>query len=399
MSPADDALDALARELPVRRPDPARLEQMRTEILAAAGGVTPLRPRMVSPRTVVVAVASALAVAAAVALLWRATGSATDGTAPSRASIVAGHGTEQAQVSGPPDEVVQLRHGTVMVEVAPLGTEERFRVITGDAEVEVRGTRFMVAADRGRIRSVEVFAGVVELRLRAGGVETLAAGQRWDAPVDVQTAVVPVTPIAPVPDAPAAIAEPVAAPPSVAPTPPIAKKRSPATSASPPAAPAPAGDRADATKAKADADAAAVVASRSTPEATKDAPAAPGEAEFRVGWNALKRGEPARAADSFAASRRIANGGAIAEDATYWEGVALARAGRSAPAIRALRGFLTAYPRSARAGEASARLGWLFVDAGDLAGAERWFSAAADDPVPAVRNSARSGLERVKASR
>jgi TolA-binding protein len=79
------------------------------------------------------------------------------------------------------------------------------------------------------------------------------------------------------------------------------------------------------------------------------------------------------------------------------EGVALARAGRSGPAIRALRSFLSTYPQSARAGEAAARLGWLLVDDGDLTRAERWFRAAADDPVPSVRNSARAGLERVTA--
>jgi RNA polymerase sigma factor (sigma-70 family) len=55
-----------ARELPAGRPDPARLEQMRTEILAAAGTVTPLAPRMFGPRAVVATSVAAIAVAAAV---------------------------------------------------------------------------------------------------------------------------------------------------------------------------------------------------------------------------------------------------------------------------------------------------------------------------------------------
>jgi TolA-binding protein len=75
--------------------------------------------------------------------------------------------------------------------------------------------------------------------------------------------------------------------------------------------------------------------------------------------------------------------------------VARARAGAGASAIAALSRFLEAYPSSPRAGEAAAMLGWLLVDTGDLAGAERRFRAAENDPVDAVRASARKGLRAI----
>ncbi|MBI5481023.1 MAG: tetratricopeptide repeat protein, partial [Deltaproteobacteria bacterium] len=87
-----------------------------------------------------------------------------------------------------------------------------------------------------------------------------------------------------------------------------------------------------------------------------------------------------------------APGTPLAEDATFWQGVALRRDGRRAPASRVLAAFIDRYPRSPRAGEASAILGWLLLDDGDLAGAERRLTAAARDPVPKVRDSARAGL-------
>lgn len=379
MSPADDALDALARELPVPPPDPACLERLRTEILAAAGTITPRRPRSFGARTVAAAAVAAVAIAAAVVLLWRITGQPA-GDRLSPVSIDVAAGAEVVRVSAPPDEVVYLRQGQLAIEARPLGTTERFRVTTDDAELEVRASRFLVAADRGYLRSVDVIAGMVELRLRSGEPRTLKAGERWTA--DEQTAIAPAAPPVDAAKAPAVAPPPAAPRVTAAPTAPTAPTRR---------ARKPAGV-AITDQVQVPADTAAEPASTPAP-----LPAAPGEREFRAGWDALKRGEPARAADSFAASRRIAGRGAIVEDAAYWEGVALARAGRDDAAIRALRAFLSTYPHSARAGEAAARLGWLLVEHGEASEAARWFRSAADDPVPSVRNSARSGLERVKA--
>jgi len=109
----------------------------------------------------------------------------------------------------------------------------------------------------------------------------------------------------------------------------------------------------------------------------------------------MKRGDHALAAASFKASRTAA-GSTVVEDATFWEGVALAKAGEASAAIEALRRFTTKYPKSARKGEASARLGWLLLDAGDNDGAAAMFHAAEHDRVERVRESAKTGLEKIR---
>jgi len=85
--------------------------------------------------------------------------------------------------------------------------------------------------------------------------------------------------------------------------------------------------------------------------------------------------------------------GPLAEDASYWRAVALARA-KSSAAAQAFRDFLELHPRSRRAGEASAMLGWILVDAREHAEAKRRFQAALTDgrSTPAVVTSARAGL-------
>ena len=139
--------------------------------------------------------------------------------------------------------------------------------------------------------------------------------------------------------------------------------------------------------------------STGTPPLPSKAPtAAPGEAEFRAGWTALKAGDATSAAASFEAARQ-AKGSAVAEDASFWEGIALARAGQSRKAIVALRRFAAAYPSSSRAGEAAAKLGWLLYDAGELDAAQRQFESAADNVVPKVQKSARDGLEAIARKR
>jgi hypothetical protein len=139
--------------------------------------------------------------------------------------------------------------------------------------------------------------------------------------------------------------------------------------------------------------------STGTPPSPAKAPlAAPGEAEFRAGWTALKADDPVSAAASFEAARH-AKGSAVAEDASFWEGIALARAGQSRKAIAALRRFVVVYPSSSRAGEAAAKLGWLLYDAGELDAAQRQFESADDNVVPKVQKSARDGLEAVARKR
>ena len=111
------------------------------------------------------------------------------------------------------------------------------------------------------------------------------------------------------------------------------------------------------------------------------------------GWDAMRQGELGQAAAAFSRAIALAPDGALAEDATFWHAVAVARLERTQEAVAAFRSFLDAYPTSARAGEASAMLGWLFVDRHELDEARRRFRAAINDPHPSVQASARKGLE------
>ncbi len=115
------------------------------------------------------------------------------------------------------------------------------------------------------------------------------------------------------------------------------------------------------------------------------------EIAFARGWSALRTGDFSIAAEAFG---RVSAGkdSALAQDALFWRGVALDRAGRFEPARQVLANFLARYPDSDRKGEASVILGWLLVRSGDLADARVRFTGALQDPAERVRSSARAGL-------
>ena len=81
-----------------------------------------------------------------------------------------------------PDEIVTLYEGVIDVEVTPLQAGERFRVVTADTEVEVRGTAFEVTARFGHVIGVSVRHGLVEVRPIGGAIAMVGAGQSWTAP-------------------------------------------------------------------------------------------------------------------------------------------------------------------------------------------------------------------------
>lgn len=73
----------------------------------------------------------------------------------------------------------QLTDGVAAFHVAHLASPARFVVVLPDGELEVRGTRFVVAVRDGRTQDVEVTEGVVLLRLGGDDEQRLEAGQRW----------------------------------------------------------------------------------------------------------------------------------------------------------------------------------------------------------------------------
>src|SRR5262249_8367822 len=66
---------------------------------------------------------------------------------------------------------------------------------------------------------------------------------------------------------------------------------------------------------------------------------------------------------------------------------------RSLEAVAAFHDFLDGHAGSPRAGQASAMLGWLLIDARVFDEADRRFQAAAGDPDPAVRRRAQARLD------
>ncbi len=192
----------LARELPAEVPELAHREQIRAAVLARAEA--PVRaPRSRRPH----AIAGALAVAAGLAgyLAMRSPDApaplavttppappiavATRSELPFAVAIPRAHGhvhprpgAELATGAANPDEIVRLVDGTIDIDVDPLGPHDRFRVIVGASEIEVRGTSFTVVAERDRLVDVKVAHGRVEVRPAGAAPLVLDAGASWHAP-------------------------------------------------------------------------------------------------------------------------------------------------------------------------------------------------------------------------
>jgi hypothetical protein len=123
-----------------------------------------------------------------------------------------------------------------------------------------------------------------------------------------------------------------------------------------------------------------------------------GRPEARVRMNdalgLLARGDDVAAAAAFAAELERP-GGPFAEEAAFWQAVALSRAGRSADATTTLEAFLGRYPTSSHRFAALGILGWELWQQGDLDGARRAFESALQSDDPRVRRSAQTGLSQL----
>lgn len=371
-------LRELGKVLPVELPDAERRLQVRTELLARAARVkdAPLHRK---PRwRLFAAVAAAALVACGVGALTlrRELAASREGPRPpQRATLTTPGATRFAHQGTGGDEVVRLFDGELRVHVEPLRTGERFRVLIGDAEVEVRGTEFTVTARADRLRSVLVQRGLVEVRPRGGKAALLGAGERWPAaapalgeparrePEPRGAAEREMPPDAPVEREPLRALEPTVPKPAASAIPPTDRPRS--------------------------------APRKEGPESTGGA----AERAFAAGFQHLKQGRFVDAAPRLEQAAALAPSGSLAEDARFWAAVARARAGQSAEAIQGLHGFLSRHPRSPRAGEAAAALGWLLLRGGRADEAERAFRSALRERAPEVQKSASAGLSAVAAAR
>lgn len=358
LSPLDPML-ARARDLPFAEPSGAQVEEMRTAVLAMMPTRAPASRRM----TPWVVGGAGVAAAAAIAIVMLR-GSTEPARARRHASVRAVGPAVFVETTQTPDEIVRLADGTLHLEVTPLASGERCRVIVGDDEVEVRGTAFVVAARRGRLESVAVEHGRVEVRA-LGATRMLDPGQHWDAPHDV-------------------VAELSPSPPPPAPKPVPAAPRDRGASAM---------GSVSARGVSVRGVSAMVIASEppvlAPPAASHSHDA---EIAFRAGWDALGSGDPDGAAVAFHRALTLAPDGNIADDASYWRAVALVRAHRSESARNALELFLVDFPKSMHAGDASVALGLLLIDTGEVDAARARFHYAESDASARVREAARAGL-------
>ncbi|MEZ4459437.1 MAG: FecR domain-containing protein [bacterium] len=339
-----------ASDLPTPKWSPARKQSVRDALLASAHA-TPSPPSR--PWRVWVAAAVVLLGLGAMFLTTRHEEPVATAQAVMRGTVHPSPGARYTRIGSSPDEIVRLYQGHITVEVQKLQRGERFRVITGDGEVEVRGTAFEVTANEDRMTAVRVLHGRVEVRTAAQDVVVLGASQRWESPNEPPTK----TPVQVVPTVveqpPAVIEEPARVHPKTNPR----------------------------------------------PKPNNPAPTTPSEAELRYqeGWAAMRESEFSRAASAFEAV--IADPtSALVQDASYWRAVALGRAGRKSEASKALGSFIQTFPDSPKVAEAQAMLGWIHLENHDSAAARKAFEAAASSNVDAAKKSATRGLENLNAT-
>jgi hypothetical protein len=281
------------------------------------------------------------------------------------------------RASSQPDELVRVSEGTLHLKVRHLNPGERFRVVTSDAEVEVRGTAFEVRAHENLLVSVRVTEGLVEVRPAGKPIMLLGPGDEWHA----QEA-------------------PAAPPPTAAraelPTRPAVAASAPARLAyGAPKSTAPRSRIAPESAARREAEADPLPSEKPVPPPGPE-PTDAAERQFQLGWSAMRAHNPKEAARAFAVAASQAGEQPLAEDASFWYAMALERVAHDEAARTALAVFIARYPHSPRLGEASALLGWLLIEIGDKPGATTRFRTAVADPVERVRTSARAGLQAVE---
>jgi TolA-binding protein len=351
-----DALGAL----PDRRMSEEVKDAVGRRLMESALSPSALVPHPRPVRQFVIATAALVAVVA-LAGVWAVRRGTAAGRAPAAArpwlgAVRAIGSARFTRVRSRPDEIVRLDDGTVDFEVTRLSGQERFRVVTGDAEVEVRGTEFEVTAAHGRLAYVRVWRGRVEVRPGGGGVSVLDAGDEW-----MDGSRLSARPVRPASAAPVASAAPPASP-NLPPVPPRHNPIRVAHAAVP------------------------------RPHSAARGPS------FDDAWSLLRAGKAAPAAAAFDEIAGSAGDAGAVEDARYWRAVALARAGQTRASQAALVLFLSDFPRSSRAGEASVILGWSLFRAGELDRARIAFTRGTADPAERVRLGAREGLTQVDAA-
>lgn len=339
--------------------------------------------------------------------------------------------------AGRTDEVVELASGTMTFDVPELAADRGFVVVTSDVEIDARAASLTAVAGDGKLVSIAVLSGRVEVRRKDGAPVTLTAGQQWSPASSATRASTGAPAVGPQAglqgarelaraEAPKRDEASGLAPSKRGPTSSEPARRArtvEAARAEVDAVEAPAdesrartdeaeaaeGDAAKAEAAKTDAakaepskaDASSALATPEIPARPRTVGSAstPAERAFAEGWERLRSGDVRGATARFDEAELLAAGASIAEDASYWRAVALARAKRSDDAIRAMTAYLDRHGGSARAGELRVALGWLLYERGALDAADGRFAEALDDASPHVRERAERGKKAIENAR
>jgi hypothetical protein len=177
-------LRALGESMVSTPPDADRAARVRAQVVRslssrAGGGARRFRWRLV-PTSIAMAAAFSAVLWAFVATRREHRRNAVTVPTDVSLAVVRQMGAARFERTGKaPDEVVRLEEGQLHVSVAHLGPTERFRITTGDAVVEVRGTEFDVEASHGHLEAVAVQRGRVEVRVETKEPALVIEGGRW----------------------------------------------------------------------------------------------------------------------------------------------------------------------------------------------------------------------------
>ena len=239
-----------------------------------------------------------------------------------------------------------LEHGVIDVKLQKLEAGKRFVVRTKDAQIDVRATAFRVEAEEGRIRSVAVEQGTVEVQY-AGFTAVIPAGGSWRA-----------TPESPAPAKPAAKTEADVIAPAVATNAPIRtamqsasaqKTHEPIRDVIRNEMPSP--DKLEAVPTP-DKIEPAPITEQPAPTAAPPLPS-PASRTFADAMAALRRGDYAGGAEKLEQFSQVHAGDARADEADYLHAIALQRAGRRNEAITAAKRYLATRPNGAHRADAA----------------------------------------------
>ena len=360
----DEQLRELGKQLPYDHPDASRREALRSSLLVAATRPEPTATRKRWWLAGGAFAAGALAAAAAIfIIIVRDPERTVHATAQARIDAAPSAQLEHVVASTATgiDEVVRVRDGVVRVAVPSPLTKSRVRTQTGDAEVEATGA-YEVAVVDDRLERVTVTTGTARITVRHQQPVFLAAGQTW-RPRIITADVTPAPPAATASTAPATSTSSSTSNTRTSQRPKAPSNSTPAADENVELPRMPAVTTLDA----------------SQPTAT--------EKHFQRGWALLREGKANEAAAELALAAQGSD--ALADDARYFQAVALVRAGRAVEAERVLIGFLTRAPESLRAGRAALLLGKLLRERGEVDAARRWFETALHDPDPAIASAAK----------